>query len=68
MHARVGDRVTVDGHHVGQASRSGEVVEVISGASGDHYRVRWDDGHETIFFPSTDAHVDPRPVEDTAQL
>jgi hypothetical protein len=25
---------------------------------GKHYRVRWDDGHETTFFPSSDAIVD----------
>jgi hypothetical protein len=22
-----------------------------------HYRVRWDDGNETIFYPSSTAHV-----------
>lgn len=22
-----------------------------------HYLVRWDDGHETIYFPGSDAHT-----------
>jgi hypothetical protein len=22
-----------------------------------HYRVRWDDGHEAIFYPGSDAHT-----------
>ena len=25
--------------------------------AGEHYRVRWDDGHESTFFPGTDAYV-----------
>ena len=31
--------------------------EVTPGSGGDHYRVRWDDGRETIYFPSGDAHL-----------
>jgi hypothetical protein len=38
--------------------RSGEIVEILAGAAGKHYRVRWDDGHETTFFPSSDATVE----------
>lgn len=58
MEAQVGDRITVESNKVGGATRTGEVVEVIPGAGGSaHYRVRWDDGHETTFFPSSDAHV-----------
>ncbi len=44
MKAAVGDRITVHGLHVGDATRCGEVLEV-KGAGGDPpYVVRWDDG------------------------
>lgn len=57
MEAHKGDRITVESNKVGGGTRSGEIVEVLPGAQGAHYRVRWDDGRETTFFPSTDAHL-----------
>ena len=61
MEAHKGDRITVESNKVGGGVRTGEVVEVIPGALGTaHYRVRWDDGRETTFFPSSDAHLAPR--------
>jgi hypothetical protein len=58
VHAKTGDRIVVESPHVGQPRRQGEVVEVMPGDGGDeHYRVRWDDGHETIYFPSSDCRV-----------
>jgi hypothetical protein len=57
MEAQKGDRITVESNKVGGGTRTGEVVEVTPGRGGDHYRVRWDDGRETIYFPSGDAHL-----------
>ena len=57
--AKEGDRLVVEGPKVGQPRRSGEILEVVSSSQGEHYRVRWDDGHESIFFPSSDARVEP---------
>jgi hypothetical protein len=57
MEARVGDRIVVESRKVGDARRSGAVVEVLTGPGSAHYRVRWDDGHESIFYPSSDATV-----------
>lgn len=48
----VGDHVVVESERVGQAARQGEILEVLRTASEVHYRVRWQDGHESIFFPS----------------
>ncbi len=60
----VGDRVVVESERVGQAAREGEIVEVLGTASEVHYRVRWQDGHESYFFPSagsvTIIHKRPR--------
>jgi hypothetical protein len=58
VHAKTGDRIVVDSAHVGQPRRQGEIVEVVAGDGGEHYRVRWDDGHETIYFPSSDCRVE----------
>lgn len=57
MDARMGDHILVESRKVGGGRKSGEVVEVIEGSGGKHYRIRWEDGHETIMYPSTDAFV-----------
>ena len=60
VHAKTGDRIVVESAHVGQARREGEVLEVVPGEhehEGEHYRVRWDDGHESTYFPSSDCRV-----------
>jgi hypothetical protein len=55
-----GDVVEVHGHRVGEAPRLGEVLEVMGEPGHEHYRVRWEDGHESILYPSSDAIVRPR--------
>jgi len=52
MVAKVGDRILVESESVGTPTREGKVLEVISGEVGVRYRVRWEDGHETVFTPS----------------
>ncbi|HZD18692.1 MAG TPA: DUF1918 domain-containing protein [Actinomycetota bacterium] len=52
MQGKVGDRIVVESETVGQPTREGEILEVIEGEVGIRYRVRWDDGHETVFTPS----------------
>jgi len=60
VQARTGDRIVVESAHVGQPRREGEVLEVVpSGREHEraYYRVRWDDGHESTYFASSDCHV-----------
>jgi len=57
--ARVGDLVIVEGHRIGEARRTGEILEVLGTAGHAHYRVRWDDEHESVFYPSNDATIQP---------
>jgi hypothetical protein len=56
--AKVGDKIVVKAHHVGEPDRDAVVLEV-RGADGEPpYLVRWAmDGHEGLFFPSSDASV-----------
>jgi hypothetical protein len=53
----VGDLVVIHGHRLGGPSRTGEILEVLGTADHEHYRVRWDDGHETLFYPGGDATI-----------
>ena len=58
MQAAIGDRIVVKGHHIGQPDRDCEVVAVRGPEGGPPYVVRWGDtGHETLFFPGSDASV-----------
>lgn len=58
MHAAVGDRIVIPGHHVGEPSREGEVLEVHGAQGGPPYLVRWSQtSRESIFFPGPDATV-----------
>ena len=54
MDISVGDRIAVETERVGQHEREGEILEVIHGATVS-YRVRWDDGHESILTPAAGA-------------
>jgi Domain of unknown function (DUF1918) len=55
--AKVGDLVIVVGHRVGEARRVGQILEVLGEAGHEHYRVHWDDDHESIFYPSSDSTI-----------
>jgi hypothetical protein len=59
MDAKNGDHIVVESTKVGSARRSGQIVEVVQGSAGEHYRVKWEDGHQTEFFPGPDAMVVP---------
>lgn len=57
IHAKVGDAIVVDNSELGRPPRRGEVLEVLGEGDSIHYRVRWDDGHESIFYPGPTAHT-----------
>jgi hypothetical protein len=56
--AHVGDLVVIHGHRLGEARRIGEILEVLGPVGHERYRVRWDDGHEALFYPGGDAVVE----------
>ena len=51
MIATVRDRIIIESKKVTQPGRAGVVEEVLQ-ENPPRYRVRWDDGHESIFSPS----------------
>ena len=57
MHAKVGDRLIVEGRTDHTPRREGEVLEVRGENGAPPYVVRWSDGHEGLMYPGPDAHV-----------
>ena len=58
MHASEGDRIVIHGHRAGEPDRDGEVLSVLGADNNPPYVVRWgDSGHESIFFPGSDATI-----------
>ena len=58
MDAKVSDRLVVHGARVGQADRVGEIIELVPSHGAQRYRVRWSDGHESIYSPGPGAEID----------
>jgi Domain of unknown function (DUF1918) len=57
--ARVGDRIDARGLH-GRPSRRGEIVELLGSPGHEHYRVVWDEKHESIVYPTDGVIITPR--------
>jgi hypothetical protein len=52
----VGDWLEVNGLP-GCPPRRGQIVEVLGRAGHPHYRVRWDEKHESIVYPADGAAI-----------
>ena len=57
VRAAPGDLVVIEAHHLGEAERLGEILEVLGDPAHPHYRVRWEDDKESVFYPSNDAVI-----------
>lgn len=58
MKAQVGDELIVKGYHLGEPARRGVIAEVHGADGAPPYLVQWSDGHESSFYPSSDAVVE----------
>ena len=63
MRAQVGDELTVRGVHQGDEDRHGEITRVDGADGAPPYVVRWRDGHESIFFPTSGTELTHHPAE-----
>jgi hypothetical protein len=60
MEFKSGDRVQVESESTDRPPRTGIVEEVVQGTANPRYRIRWDDGHESIYTPAVGAlHSEP---------
>jgi hypothetical protein len=58
--AQVGDEVSVESHRLRGSRRTGTIVEILGAPGHEYYRVRWQDGRESVFHAGSDAVVIPR--------
>ncbi|MEX2464959.1 MAG: DUF1918 domain-containing protein [Gaiellaceae bacterium] len=56
MSGRAG-RILVERRFVGGRERRGEIVEILGEPPRIRYRVRWEDGRESIVYPGSDATI-----------
>jgi Domain of unknown function (DUF1918) len=62
MQAKVGDELTVMGRRQGDDERHGEIIEVHGEDGAPPYLIRWRDGSESVFFPSSGTVVQHHPA------
>ena len=63
MKLKVGNRVKVEAESTERSPRTGVIEEVVSEAPSPRYRIRWDDGHESIYAPAAGAVGPAEPTE-----
>ena len=52
MALHVGDRVEEQARSTERATRTGRIDAVVRGDPSPRYRIRWDDGHESVYTPA----------------
>jgi hypothetical protein len=55
MALKAGTRIEVESESTASPSRRGVIEEVVRDDPHARYRIRWDDGHETIYTPAAGA-------------
>jgi hypothetical protein len=63
MKLEVGNRIKVEAESTEQVPRTGVIEEVVNEPPAPRYRVRWDDGHESIYAPAAGAVGPAEPSE-----
>jgi Domain of unknown function (DUF1918) len=60
MEAHIGDSIVVESERVGQPAHTGVIEDVLQ-QQPPRYRVRWEDGHESIVTPAAGAaKIEPK--------
>jgi len=62
MNAAIGDHLVINQRKLGQSRRRGEIIEILGSlfSPRQHFRVRWDDGHESIYIPGSGRRLSTR--------
>ena len=63
MELKVGNRVEVESESSERRPRTGVIQEVVRDTPSPRYRIRWDDGHESIYTPAAGALRRAGPTE-----
>ena len=54
--ASVGDWLEARGIH-GEPARRGQIVEILGEPGHEHYKVQWDERHESIVYPADGVEI-----------
>ena len=65
MTFKVGERVVAESESTERPPRRGVVEEIVREEPHPRYRIRWDDGHETIYTPAAGALRSEAPADVT---
>jgi hypothetical protein len=63
MELKVGNRVKVESESTERSPRRGVIEEVVRESPSPRYRIRWDDGHESIYAPAAGALRRAKPTK-----
>ena len=55
MELKAGERVVVESESTERPPRAGVIEEVLGTQASPRYRIRWDDGHESVYTPAAGA-------------
>ena len=59
MIARIGDRIVLEGVHLGDSRRVGVITALAHADGSPPYEVRWlSDGRTTLIFPGAEARIE----------
>jgi hypothetical protein len=61
--AHVGDWIETRGLH-GEPARRGQILELLGRKGHGHYRVRWDEQHESVLYPADGVIITPQAERD----
>jgi hypothetical protein len=68
MQATKGDRLHVHSNTVGAHDRVGEIVEVRGENGTPPYRVRFEDGHESLVYPGPDCVIETKKARSRSSM
>ena len=66
--ARIGDWVIIEGLTLDDGRRQGQIIELIHADGSPPYRVRWTDGHDSVFHPGAGARIEEHPAAPAVRL
>ena len=58
-----GTRVIAEAESTERRPRGGVILEVVRGGPSPRYRIRWDDGHESVYTPAAGALTVAEPAQ-----
>jgi Domain of unknown function (DUF1918) len=56
---QAGDWVVIESRSTNDHGKRGLILEILGESGHEHFRVRWDEEHESLYYPSGGFHIEP---------